>query len=184
MAREREKRCNPTVSWPDLQTPPRTWSRAEARGVAINPIVTGIGCHPRSISDEDWVLNCERDVRESGLVPFLADLLHILRLTIPRYLGQPPAVGKHPRRQFEEDTPPPDALCSSDGDWGDGWDEKIVGGIICNPVYAGIPPFPAVVDDKTWIAAGIQMVGNVGLRQYLVNLLYQLKKSMRRVSAA
>jgi hypothetical protein len=180
MAKERKKRHNPKVSRPDLQTP-RPWSYAHARRVAINPILTGIGSHPRSISDEDWVLNCERDVRKTGLAPFLADLLDILRLTIPRYLGQPPTVGEYPRRETEEDMPPPDVFCSSDGDLGDGWDEKIVGGIICNPVHAGIPPFPPTVDDKTWIAAGVKMVGNVGLRPYLVNLLYQLKKSVRAV---
>jgi hypothetical protein len=65
----------PKVHWPDLRTPPDTWSLAEARGVAINPIVTGIGRHPRTISDEDWVLSCERDIQEIGLGQFLTDLL-------------------------------------------------------------------------------------------------------------
>jgi len=58
----------------------------------------------------------------------------------------------------------------------------MVGGIICNPVCAGIPPFPAIVDDKTWIASGVQMVENVGLRQYLVDVLYELKQSVWVVS--
>jgi hypothetical protein len=169
----------PKVHWPDLRTPPDTWSRAEARGVAINPIVTGIGRHPRSISDEDWVLSCERDIQEIGLDQFLTDLLHILRLTIPHCLGEPPAMGEY--QQSEEDVPLPDVAYPGDRDWHDGWDEKIVGGVICNPVYAGIPPFPAMVDDKTWIAAGVKMVENVGLRQYLVNVLHELKQSMQAV---
>jgi len=63
MARKRK----PRVRWPDLKTPPETWSYAEARGVGINPIVTGIGSHPRLTSDEDWVLRCELDVEENGL---------------------------------------------------------------------------------------------------------------------
>ena len=170
----------PKVHWPDLATPPETWSLAEARGVAINPIVTGIGSHPRSISDEDWVISCEREVQEIGLGQFLTDLLHILRLTIPHYLGEPPAVGEYPQRMSEEDVPLADVAYPGDRDW---QDEQMVGGIICNPIYAGIPPFPAMVDDKTWIAAGIQMVEADGLRQYLVNVLYQLKKSMRAVSS-
>ena len=183
MAPERKHRCKPKANWPDLDTPLETWSYAEARGVAINPIVTGIGRHPRSIPDEDWVLSCERDVKEVGLKQFLTDLLHILRLTIPMYLGEPPAVGAYPRRQSAEKVPLPDVAYPGDRDWKDDWNEKMVGGILCNPIFAGIPPFEAAVDEPTWIAAGVRMVGNVGLRQYLVNVLYELKKAINSVSA-
>jgi hypothetical protein len=62
------------VRWPDLSTPPVTWSNAELRGVCINPIATGIGRHPRSVSDEDWVMGCERDIEDNGLAQFLTDL--------------------------------------------------------------------------------------------------------------
>jgi hypothetical protein len=79
--------CKPKVRWPDLQKPPETCSCAEARGLCINSIVTGIGRHPRSVSDEDWVLTCEQDVEANGLGQFLTDLLHILRLTINIGIG-------------------------------------------------------------------------------------------------
>ncbi len=65
---------------------------------------------------------------------------------------------------------------------GRGLGRQMVGGILCNPVLAGIPPFEAAVDEQAWIAAGVRMVGEVGLRQYLVNVLYQLKKSISGVS--
>ena len=58
----------------------------------------------------------------------------------------------------------------------------MVGGIFCNPVYAGIPPFEPMVDDQTWIAAGVKMVAKVGLRQNLTNVLYELKKSVSKLS--
>jgi hypothetical protein len=45
-------------------------------------------------------------------------------------------------------------------------------------VYAGIPPFPPIVDDRMWIEAGVKMVKARGLRQYLINVLYELKKSV------
>lgn len=172
----------PKVCWPDLHTSPQTWSRAEARGVSINPIVTGIGRHPRSISDEDWVLSCEQDVQENGLAQFLTDLLHVLRLTIPRYLGKPPEVGQYPRRISEGDVPLPNVSHPGDRDWTDEWKGEMVGGILCNPVCAGIPPFEPIVDDQTWIAAGVRMVAQVGLRQYLANVLYELKRSMSELS--
>jgi hypothetical protein len=172
------------VRWPDLRTPPESWSNAEIRGVCINPIATGIGWHPRSISDEDWVLSCERDVEANGLPQFLTDLLHILRLTIPRYLGEPQPVGEYPQRRSKGKVPLPDVAYRGDRDWQDDqWNKEMVGGILCNPIFAGIPPFEAAVDEPTWIAAGVRMVENVGLRQYLVNVLYQLKKSISSIAA-
>ena len=172
----------PKVRWPDLHTPPETWSAAEARGVCINPIVTGIGRHPRSVSDEDWVLSCEQDVEENGQAQLLTDLLHILRLTIPRYLGKPPEVGQCPRQISEGEVPLPNVSHPGDRDWTDDWKGEMVGGILCNPVYAGIPPFEPMVDDQTWIAAGVKMAAQVGLRQYFTNVLYELKKSLSKLS--
>ena len=171
------------VRWPDLRTPPQSWSTAEVRGVCINSIATGIGRHPRSVSDEDWVLGCERDIEDNGLAQFLTDLLHVLRLTIPKYLGEPQPVGEYPERRSEGEVPLPSVSYQGDRDWNqDGCNKDMVGGILCNPVFAGIPPFEAVVDEQAWITAGVKMVGNVGLRQYLVNVLYQLKKSINGVS--
>ena len=180
MARKRK----PKVRWPDLRTPPNTWSFAEARGVSINPVVTGIGKHPRTISDEDWALSCERDVEANGLEQFLTELLHILRLAIPLYLGEPPAGGEYPRRRSKGKVPLPNVSYPGDPDWQvDDWNEQMVAGIVCNPVYAGIPPFPQMIDDETWIKAGVTMAREEGMRQYLVNLLYQLKNSIRSVSS-
>lgn len=177
------RKLKPKVRWPALNTSPDSWSLAEVRGVCINPIATGIGWHPRSISDEDWVLSCERDVEANGLAQFLTDLLHVLRLTIPRYLGESQPVGEYPERRSEGEVPMPDVAYPGDREWNDQWNEKMVGGILCNPVFAGIPPFEAAVDEQAWIVAGVKMVENVGLRQYLVNVLYELKKSMRSVAA-
>jgi hypothetical protein len=157
---------------------------AEMRAVAINPVVTGIGIHPRSVSDEDWVVSCAADVEASGLAQFLTDLLHVLRITIPLYLGHSPPVGEYPQRRTEAEVPLPNVAYPGDRGWSEGeWNEAMVGGILCNPVYAGIPPFPAMVDDQTWINTGVKLAREIGLRQYLVNLLYELKKSMPSVCA-
>ena len=174
-------KLKPKVRWPDLHTPPENWSLQELRGVTINPLITGIGKHPRSIADEDWVFNCERDAKENGLAQFLTDLLHILRITIPHYFGESPPIGEYPQRKTaERDVPLPDVSYPGDRDWLENdWNEEMIGGMICNPVYAGIPPFPKMIDDPTWIRAGLRMVELKGLQQYLVNLLYELKKSIQ-----
>ena len=181
MPRKRKRDLTPEVRWPDLRNPSDNWTMAEMRAVAINPVVTGIGIHPRSVSDEDWVVSCENDVDANGLPQFLVDLLHVLRLTIPLYLGESPPVGDYPQRQTTEDVPLPNVAYPGERGWDDDWNKEMVGGILCNPVYAGIPPFPAMIDDQTWICAGVKLVEEVGLRQYLVNVLYELKKSLGSV---
>ena len=181
MARKKRSGLKPKVNWPDLRKAVDHWSMAESRAVAINPIVTGIGTHPRSVSDEDWVVSCEKDIEANGLAQFLTDLLHVLRITIPIYLGPSSQVGDYPPRRTGEQVPLPNVAYPGDRDWGDEWNEEMVGGILCNPVYAGIPPFPAMIDDETWIKAGVKLANEHGIRQYLVNVLYELKKSMRSV---
>ena len=185
MPRKRKAVLTPKVDWPDLRGPQDSWTMAEMRAVAINPVVTGIGTHPRSVSDEDWVVSCEADVEASGLAQFLTDLLHVLRITIPalpRTVGLQPANIRSDGRKPE--VPLPNVAYPGDRGWSEGeWNEAMIGGILCNPVYAGIPPFPAMVDDQTWINAGVKLAKEIGLRQYLVNLLYQLKNSMRSVCA-
>ena len=184
MAGKRQSAPKPTVSWPGLHKTQDSSPIAEMRGVAINPVVTGIGSHPRTVPDEDWVLSCERDAEGNGLAQFLTDLLHVLRITIPGYLGESPSVGDYPRRQVEEDIPLPNVSHPGERGWNeDQFNEEMVGGILCNPVHAGIPPFPPMVDDQTWIKDGIKLARRDGLRQYLVNVLYELKKSVRSISS-
>ena len=182
MARKRKNGLTPQVSWPDLHNLSDSWTMAEMRAVAINPVVTGIGTHPRSVSDEDWVLSCEADVEANGLPQFLTDLLHVLRSTIPTYLGESPPVDDYPRRRTDEDIPLPNVSYPGERGWDEGeLNEEMIGGLLCNPVYAGIPPFPAMIDDQTWINAGVKLAEEMGLRQYLVNVLYELKKSLGSV---
>jgi len=49
-------------------------------------------------------------------------------------------------------------------------------------VLAVIPPFKAAVDEQAWIAGGVRFAGKLGVRLYLGNELYQLKRSISGVS--
>jgi hypothetical protein len=127
------------IRWPDLNTSPHSWSNAELRGVVLNPVMTGIGRHPRMITDEDWVMNCEKDVEQNGLAQFLTDLLHILHVTVPKFLGEPPSISDYPQRKTEEEVPLPNVSAKGDRDWKeDEWTGQMVGGMLCNPVRTGI----------------------------------------------
>ena len=48
---------------------------------------------------------------------------------------------------------------------------------ICNPIYVGVGPYPAIVSDEQWVRAATQMIKEEGSEQFLVNLLYALRQS-------
>ena len=52
-------------------------------------------------------------------------------------------------------------------------------GIICNPIYTGIPPFPRTIPDEQWIAAAEKAIQEDGLPQFLVNMLHVLRRTQR-----
>lgn len=53
-----------------------------------------------------------------------------------------------------------------------------VRGIVCNPVYTGVAPYPPITDDAIWIAAAKRAIKEDGIEQFLVNMLYVLRQSM------
>jgi len=55
--------------------------------------------------------------------------------------------------------------------------EDKIRGIICNPVYAGVGPFPAVIEDKQWVRAAAKAIEEDGAEQFLVNLLHVLRET-------
>ena len=56
-------------------------------------------------------------------------------------------------------------------------------GMVCNPVYAGIGPFPALVSDEQWVAAAAKAIEKEGAEQFLVNLLHVLRETFAEDSA-
>ncbi len=57
------------------------------------------------------------------------------------------------------------------------WTEAAVRGTLCNPVYAGLGPFPQIVDDETWVRAAARVIRTEGPEQFLVNMLHVLRQS-------
>lgn len=52
-------------------------------------------------------------------------------------------------------------------------------GILTNPVHAGVGRYPEAlaVSDKKWVRTNIELLKMLGSEQYLVNLLYLLRKT-------
>ena len=55
------------------------------------------------------------------------------------------------------------------------WIEEEIRGVICNPIYAGVGPFPAFVADEVWVRCAATLIANEGAEQFLVNLLNVLR---------
>lgn len=62
---------------------------------------------------------------------------------------------------------------------GDRWTGEGVAGMLCNPIYAGVAPYPALVDEKTWISSAQITLKKVSIEQFFVNMLYALRVSLR-----
>jgi hypothetical protein len=56
---------------------------------------------------------------------------------------------------------------------------EAVKGILVNPLYTGIGPFPRVVRDEAWVQACAKLIDEEGATQFLVNLLYVLRECLR-----
>jgi hypothetical protein len=50
--------------------------------------------------------------------------------------------------------------------------------VLVNPVYTGVAPFQRLVDDDTWIAAGVRQISEMGADKYLRLMLLTLRESM------
>ena len=51
-----------------------------------------------------------------------------------------------------------------------------VKGILVNPIYTGIGPFPRLVEDAAWVRASAKLIEEEGTVQFLVNLLFVLRE--------
>jgi hypothetical protein len=53
---------------------------------------------------------------------------------------------------------------------------EAVKGILVNPIYTGIGPFPRLVEDAVWVRACAKLIEEEGAEQFLVNLLHVLRE--------
>jgi hypothetical protein len=55
-------------------------------------------------------------------------------------------------------------------------------GILVNPIYTGIGPFPRLVEDAAWVRACAKLIEEEGADQFLVNLLFVLRECFQEES--
>ena len=74
--------------------------------------------------------------------------------------------------------PKPNAVVKYDQDFNNLTLEEIRG-IITNPIYAGLGPYPAMITDEEWVKAAVTAIKDEGAEQFFVNLLFVLRESLR-----
>jgi hypothetical protein len=60
---------------------------------------------------------------------------------------------------------------------------EAVKGILVNPIYTGLGPFPRLVEDDAWVRACAKLIEEEGPQQFLVNLLYVLRECFQEESS-
>ena len=75
--------------------------------------------------------------------------------------------------------PSPNVTVKQSGDKTE-WTEEQIRGMICNPIYAGIGPYPSFISDEEWVKCAAIQISNEGSQQFLVNLLYVLRACFPR----
>jgi hypothetical protein len=55
---------------------------------------------------------------------------------------------------------------------------EAIRGILVNPIYTGIGPFPRLVEDEAWVDACAKLIEDEGAHQFLVNLLFVLRECL------
>ena len=76
------------------------------------------------------------------------------------------------------DLPVPDVEFIPSGTPSSEFTEAGIKGMFMNPVYAGVAQFPALVNDKQWVAECRKILEQDGPEQFLVNMLFLLRETL------
>lgn len=72
--------------------------------------------------------------------------------------------------------PKPNVVAAKSGTPPQGLTPEAIRGILVNPIYAGLGPFPALADDAAWVRACAKVIEQEGAEQFLVNVLFVLRE--------
>jgi hypothetical protein len=78
----------------------------------------------------------------------------------------------------EKPLPKPNARMKLSGSSMTQLTEAEVRGMVANPIYAGIGPYPQLIPDEQWIRCAAKAIAEDGPEQFLVNMLHVLRQAM------
>jgi hypothetical protein len=74
--------------------------------------------------------------------------------------------------------PAPNVVVARSGTPPEELSPEAVKGLLVNPIYTGVGPFPRLVQDDVWVRACATLIEEEGAEQFLVNLLYVLRECL------
>jgi hypothetical protein len=83
----------------------------------------------------------------------------------------------------DEPLPAPNVAVARSGARLDELPPEAVKGILVNPIYTGVGPYPRLVEDAAWVRACAKLIEEEGAQQFLVNLLYVLRECFQEESS-
>jgi hypothetical protein len=72
--------------------------------------------------------------------------------------------------------PTPNVAVARAGTPPDQLSPEAVKGILVNPIYTGVGPFPRLVEDSAWVRSCAKLIEEDGTEQFLVNQLFVLRE--------
>ena len=76
----------------------------------------------------------------------------------------------------DDSLPKPNVVVAKSGTPPHEMTPEAIKGLLLNPIYAGVGPYPAIVEERQWVCACEKMIEEEGAEQFLVNLLYVLRE--------
>lgn len=58
-------------------------------------------------------------------------------------------------------------------------DPNVMWSLFANPLYTGVADFPRLMSDERWLKGASLLMREAGIEQYLVNMLYLMRRSIR-----
>jgi hypothetical protein len=80
---------------------------------------------------------------------------------------------------MEKPLPKPNAKMKLSGSSMAQLTEEEVRGMIANPIYAGIGPYPQLIPDEQWVRCAAKAIAEDGAEQFLVNMIHVLRQALR-----
>jgi hypothetical protein len=72
--------------------------------------------------------------------------------------------------------PEPNVLVARAGTPPEQLSPEAIKGILVNPIYTGVGPFPRLVEDAAWVRSCAKLIDEEEPEQFLVNLLFVLRE--------
>lgn len=169
-------------SWPPPEgVPVSEWDYETASGYSACPINVGVGPNYRTLSDEDWVEGMLHLVSRYGEYAFWIGFIDLLRVTYREFYNNKPypPLESYPEHSSPLRLPLPNvAICCDDEGWSEqDWPSEKLNGMRHNPVFAGVPPFPALIARDAWCQNITGQRQENSLVQRLVNVLFCLRRT-------